>query len=415
MTGAFWSLFGTAVGKFFILLSGIFCARILGDTLYGELGIVRSTIAMFIVVGSAGIGVTASKYISEYRAQDKSREIASIISLTRLFSIAFGGAIVLIVFLFSKSIASDALKAPELEFDLKCGAILLFFSVFNAYQNGVLSGFENFKAIGLNTLYAGILEFVLIVLGAYYAQVSGAIIGYGISFIILSILNSNSISHTLKKNSILLKDTKFLNEHKLIIIRFAIPAALNSLIVTVSFWALKAMLVRMTDFAQLGIYEAADQWKVIMLYIPSALSAILLPILSHSHGKGQSMKTLLKYNITVNIVISIIIAIPIICFSKLIMSLYGSGFEEPMPLVILAISTIFTTLALVTTTALTSVAKVWLSFLFQILWSISMLISAYIFLCIDFGALGIAFAILIAYFILSFAQTIYYFLHATKF
>ena len=415
MTGAFWSLFGTAIGKFFILLSGIFCARILGDALYGELGIVRSTIAMFIVVGSAGIGVTASKYISEYRAQNKNREIASIISLTRLFSIVFGIVIVLIIFLFSKSIASDTLKAPELEFDLKCGAILLFFSVFNAYQNGVLSGFENFKAIGLNTLYAGILEFCLIVLGAYYAQVSGAIIGYGVSFIILSILNSISINHTLKKNSILLKGVKFLSEHKLIIIKFAIPAAFNSLIVTATFWILKTMLVRMTDFAQLGIYEAADQWKVIMLYIPTALSTILLPILSNSHGKGKSTKKLLKYNIIINMIISTGITIVVVCFSKLIMSLYGPEFEEPLPLVILAFSTIFTTLALVTTTALTSIAKMWLSFIFQILWSVSMIISAYGFLCLDFGASGIAFAILIAYIILSFAQTVYYFTYVTKF
>ena len=71
-SGAFWSLTGTALGKFCILLAGIFCARILGQEEFGELGMVRSTIGMFIVMGSAGIGVTATRFISQYRESDKS-------------------------------------------------------------------------------------------------------------------------------------------------------------------------------------------------------------------------------------------------------------------------------------------------------------------------------------------------------
>ena len=58
-SGAFWSFTGTALGKFIVLLTGIVCARILGKEVFGQLGIVRSTIGMFIVLGTSGIGVTA--------------------------------------------------------------------------------------------------------------------------------------------------------------------------------------------------------------------------------------------------------------------------------------------------------------------------------------------------------------------
>ena len=68
--GSFWSFTGTAAGKFFVLLTGIICARILGKEMFGELGIVRSTFNMFIVVGASGIGVTATRYISAYRKSD---------------------------------------------------------------------------------------------------------------------------------------------------------------------------------------------------------------------------------------------------------------------------------------------------------------------------------------------------------
>lgn len=407
--GSFWSLFGTAIGKFFILLSSIFCARILGDYDYGELGIVRSTIAMFIVVGAAGIGVTASKYISQYRANNEIDNIISIINITRVFTLILGAIIVLLICLFSDYIAKESFNAPELSTDLKYGAILLFFSVFNAYQNGVLSGFENFKAIGVNTLIAGIFEFLFIVMGAYLYSVSGAIIGYGISFIILSLLNAKSISRTSQEYTITKSPYFYKKDHFSILWRFALPAALNAIIVTASFWIIKTMLVRSSGFGELGVYEAADQWKVIMLYIPSALSTILLPILSNVAGSGNSTKKLIKYNLVANTLFSTLVALIVFLLSKFIMSLYGAGFEDPYPLIVLAISTVFTTIALVTTTAMTSYAKVWTNFVFQLIWSAAMIISALFFLHKGFGALGLSLAILVAYVILATVQTIYFF------
>ena len=40
--GAFWSMTGTALGKFLVLVAGIICARILGKEIFGEFGMVRS-------------------------------------------------------------------------------------------------------------------------------------------------------------------------------------------------------------------------------------------------------------------------------------------------------------------------------------------------------------------------------------
>ena len=83
-TGAFWSFTGTALAKFLILVSGVVCARILTQQQYGQLGIVRSTVNMFVVFGSAGLGMTAAKYISEYRHGHTER-ISSIYQLTNGF------------------------------------------------------------------------------------------------------------------------------------------------------------------------------------------------------------------------------------------------------------------------------------------------------------------------------------------
>lgn len=73
---------GIALAKFLVLVAGILCARILGASHFGELGIVRSTIGMFVVIGASGLGYTANKYIAEYRASKDVEKIAQIYNLT---------------------------------------------------------------------------------------------------------------------------------------------------------------------------------------------------------------------------------------------------------------------------------------------------------------------------------------------
>ena len=85
MSGAFWSFTGTALGKFCVFLTGIICARILGKEQFGELGMVRSTIGMFIILGAGGIGVTATRFIALYR-RDQQAHAASIYHLSTRFA-----------------------------------------------------------------------------------------------------------------------------------------------------------------------------------------------------------------------------------------------------------------------------------------------------------------------------------------
>jgi len=73
LKGAFWSFTGTALAKLIVLLGGMLCARILGKVEYGEFGMIRSTISMFVALGTVGLGLTATKYISEYRECNKNK------------------------------------------------------------------------------------------------------------------------------------------------------------------------------------------------------------------------------------------------------------------------------------------------------------------------------------------------------
>ncbi|MBQ4366652.1 MAG: oligosaccharide flippase family protein, partial [Muribaculaceae bacterium] len=144
--GTFWVFVGTVSSKLLAMVAGIVLARwILDKEAYGQFGVVKSTINMFMVVGSAGLGLTATKYIAEFKAVNKER-IPSIYMLTMAFSLGLALLIGLLAFLFSDILSIEALDTPQLIPALKVAAIALMFFIYNYAQEGALSGFEDFRS-----------------------------------------------------------------------------------------------------------------------------------------------------------------------------------------------------------------------------------------------------------------------------
>lgn len=407
-SGAFWSLTGTALAKFIVLLSGIACARILGKEEYGEFGMVRSTINLFVVFGTAGLGMTATKYISQFRIKHPEK-INNIYLITNGFAYITGLIVTTIILLSSTYLATQTLGAPQLVPSIRFGAILLFVTVANGAQNGTLAGMENFRAIAINTLYGSIAESILMLLGGYLYGVAGAIVGFGCGFIVLYICNWNSIRKCFRKNNINIKFNSITKDDLRILYKFTLPAALSSFMVMPVYWIMRTILVKHDGFGELAIFEAADQWKVIILFIPSAVSNIVLPILSSMSENNTSNQfwKVLYTNMIINAGIAALLSLLVIVLSPYIMKSYGNEYNEPLPLIILALSTIPSSVASVIGSSIASRQKMWTGYLFNTLWATMMICFTITFIKYDYGATALAFATLFSYLIHSIIQFIY--------
>lgn len=407
MNGAFWQFTGTALAKFIVLVAGIVVARILGQESYGEFGIVRSTITVFITLGIAGLGLTATKFISEYK-KDHPEKIPSIYNITRFFSIILGIIISGLIILLAPIIADKTLDSPFLTNDLRWGGILLFFTILNGIQGGVICGFEDFKAIAINTLYGSIAESVLMCIGAYYWGVTGAIIGFGTGYIVIYICNRYSIRRILRENNIRIDSARFNREDIKILYQFSLPAAISSLITVPVFWIIRSMLVVQNGYGQLAIYEAADQWKIIILFIPTAISQVVLPVLSSlvNNDKSKFWKVL-NFNLLLNSGIALVLCVIICMCGSFIMNMYGKGFDSPTTLIILCLSTVPTAIATIVGLSISSRNKMWIGLSFNALWGTMVILFSKIFLSNGLGATGLALAITCAYTIHSSLQYIY--------
>lgn len=412
-TGAFWQMVGTASAKFIVLVSGILCAHILGKNEYGQFNMVRSTINMFVVFGTAGMGLTATKYISEYRKYNKER-IGSIYRLTNGFAVFSGILCALLIGVLAPYLAEKTLDAPELTTPIRLGALLLFVTVLNGAQQGALSGFEDFRSIAINTLLGSIAESVLLLVGSYYWGVIGAVLGFGAGFVVLYFCNLYAINKRLSENGLDKKTFKIQRNDLKLLVSFSLPAALSSIMVAPVFWLARTMLVNSSSFEELAVYEAADQWKIIILFIPGALSQVVLPILSSLIGDSVNRyKRVLLYNIAINALVATILALGVTLFSKQIMGFYGKDYLDTWPLILLAISTIPTAVSAVVGLSISSRAKMWTGFLFNMIWGLLVIGFNYVFLNKGMGATGLSLAILCAYSIHTFIQS-FYLMHLLK-
>lgn len=407
VSGAFWQMVGTASAKFIVLVSGILCAHILGKNEYGQFNMVRSTINMFVVFGTAGMGLTATKYISEYRNNNKER-IGSIYRLTNGFAIFSGIICALLIGLLAPFLAEKTLHAPELTTPIRLGALLLFVTVLNGAQQGALSGFEDFRSIAINTLLGSIAESALLLVGGYYWGVIGAVLGFGAGFVVLYICNYFAINKRFSENGLDKKTFKVQRADLKLLFSFSLPAALSSIMVAPVFWLARTMLVNTSSFEELAVYEAADQWKIIILFIPGALSQVVLPILSSLIGDSVNRyKRVLLYNIAINALVATILALGVSLFSRQIMGFYGKDYLDVWPLILLAVSTIPTAISAVVGLSISSRAKMWIGFLFNLIWGSLVIMFNYFFLNNGMGASGLSLAILCAYSVHTIIQTVY--------
>lgn len=397
LSGAFWSLSGSLVAQGLMLLTSIIIARILGKNIYGELGIIRSTVNMFTVFAGFGLGLTTTRYVAELYRSDKERT-GRIIGLTSVFALLTSLVIAGGVLPFAGYIANHTLNAPHLAPEIRISTLILFFGAMNGAQAGILAGFEAFRSIAKNNFLTGILSVPLQVGLTYFLGLQGAIVGLALHLCLLFILHSRSVKKTALQAGISIRFGDVWSEWP-ILYRFSLPSLLSGILVTPVLWICNTMLVNIPDgYGEMAVYDAANQWRSAILFIPATLSQIALPLLAGSRQNSQKFFKILKLNILLVALIATLMSGVVALFSGKIMNLYGTGFSGgSLVLVFLAVSTIMFAVSDILGKALAGQGRMWIGFAVNAIWALVMITSTRWLLDKGMGALGMAVAGNLAY------------------
>ncbi|WP_333621356.1 oligosaccharide flippase family protein [Sphingobacterium multivorum] len=395
---SFWILAGNVLSKSILLLATILMTRFLGKEEYGYFGIIKSTILTFVMFTGLELGLTATKYISQYKDIDKTK-VEKIVGLSNLSALIISILISILIYVFADDIALE-INAQVLSKEIRISSFILFFSSLNGIQNGILAGLEQFKKASINNVVAGIISSLALIFSSKYYSLEAVVVAFGSNFVILFLLNYITLKKVFySKFRVNLFERQNFDEFS-VLWKFSLPAILAGLVVGPVAWFCNYLLVnQLKGYEQMANFDIANQWRNTILFIPSALAQIVLPLLASSAHSKSEYNLIFEKNLKINIYLSILLVIVFVFASPLIIHFYGRQYDDAlMPMIVMFITTGFVAVNNVVGQAIASQGKMWLGFVFNLIWGLVLIVSAYLFiLVLKQGAWGLSIAYLISY------------------
>lgn len=396
--GAFWGFTGSAIARALALASSFFVARILGRSGFGEWGIVQYTVGMVGIFGGFGLGLTATKYIAELKNTDPKR-IGRVIVLSSIVTISLSVGAALVLLLIAPWLASHILNAPELASALRIGAFLLAFSAIDEAQKGTLSGFEEFRLMTRIVFWTGILSFPMTILGVYWFGLKGGVWALTFNAFLSWLFNFISIRRIARSRGISLSFRHCWKECS-ILWSFSLPAFLGQALAVPANWACMAILANQTaGYKELGLFNAANQWRGALLFLPYAAGRIILPVLSDLHSSADSarLKRVFRGVSFAYLALGGVGFVAISALSPFILKGYGPAFRGGEKVVImLALSGFCSVNLFVINQFLLGTKRIWFSVLSNIAF-VAVTLGFAVLLIPRMGAMGVAISLAIGY------------------
>ena len=395
--GAFWGGVAFVLSRGVTLLVSFLLARLLGREGFGEYGMVNATSGMIGGMAGLGIGDTVVKHIAEFKTSNPekaSRILALSSGVTWLSACLYG-----VVFaIFAPWIAAQALSAPQLAPLLRVSAFTAAFGVVNGVQTSSLTGCEAFRTNTPVGVVCSLLQSGLVLAGAWTRGIEGAVAGMALAMFMTVLVTRWSVVREWRRFRLRLCWQEAAQEWR-VLLDFSLPTFLSGISVGPVIWGCSAMLANQPQgYAELGVYNAANQWQLAIQFLPGLMGAALLPVLSEKYGRGDRLGSFAVMWKMMKLVAAVVLplALAVSLLSPWIMRGYGESFAAGHWTVVLAVATA-ALLAIQTPVGqlISASGRMWIGFWMNTGWGGAMLLASW--WMVRWGAEGLAGARLVAY------------------
>jgi O-antigen/teichoic acid export membrane protein len=393
--GAFWSTISELMSRALGIVTFFTIARVLGREVFGELGVIQSTVAMFGTVAGFGLGMTATKHVAELRTSDPVRA-GRVIGITTLASVVTGTTLAAVMVILGPWLASSALAAPHLAATLQVSSLLLLLGAVNGAHSGAMWGFEAFRRMAVVNTWSAFLSFPIMVAATIQWGLQGAIWSLILSRAGSALLTYRALCAEAQRSDITVSYRGLRHEWTLLH-SYSLPAVASGLVVMFGYWACNALLANSPNgYAELGLFNAANQWFNVLIMIPGTLGAAVLPVLAGGAESSSQSRKVLTVAMWMNAAIVVPIALVGSALSPYIMRGYGPDFGGGWPALILVFGTAVL-LAIQTPVGqvIAAAGRMWLGTLMNTGWAVIFIALTWL-LTAD-GATGLALARFLAY------------------
>jgi O-antigen/teichoic acid export membrane protein len=371
--GVAWSLAATIAGQGANVVVGFGLARLLGPRLFGEWGMLQSTVVAWGALAGLGLGLTATRYVALHRDEAPARATAVAQLTGRLGSIA-GLAVSVLLALLSSPLA-QRLSAPHLSGLVAASSVLLWSNAVAGVQNGVLAGLERFPLLGrLNALRGGLI-ILLTLVGGFLGGLAGAVAG-SVAAALAGVFAGAKVRQRAMDEAGLPRAGARAPEDLGVLVRFTLPALLSSLLTGPALWVAHALLVRTPGgYEQLALVNATGHVRSALMLLPSVFQSVALPMLARRPGAvgDGAGADLLALTQSLSLLVIFPAGVAAMGLSGPLMALYGPAFAAGDEVAVLvSASVLVQAVTSVTGPLVQSAGRMWVGFLLNLTFALGL-------------------------------------------
>lgn len=351
----------SAQGATFV--ANVVIANLLGQHGFGQYSIIQTTLLVAAGIAQVATGITATKYVAEFRERNKERA-GRILGLCMVLTVITGGLAALLLLVFATQLAGGVLLAPTLSGELKIGATLVLFAVMNGYQIGALAGLEKYRTLAFLAMWHGVVHVATCATLAAAWGLSGAVFGLVVSATARWFLFARSLRREASTCGIRIR-YRDLSQERSVLLGFALPAAVSGFSSMPSLWLANAFLVQQSDgFVQMGLYSAANNLKNLVMFLPALTNNVGVTLLNYQRGANDEVRYRKVFiaNLIATAILLVLVAAVIGGLGKVLLGFFGSDFPEAYPILLVLLgSAIAEGLAIAIYQVVQSQEKMWYS------------------------------------------------------
>lgn len=392
-----WAALALGLPQLAQLAASIPVARVLGAEHFGALSIIQGTVLMVTVFGGPTLGLTAAKFVAEHRGPSPERagEYA-----TMAITIAWiaSGVLALAVLLLAPWLCRDVLKAPQLTGAMRLAAPAVLFTGVGGALSGIFAGLRSFRPLAWLSAMRGALTLALLLVGSRLAGLYGAVVA--VDFAVAAwVISTQWTLRSIARRAAIPIPVPASRDTLGSLLSFSLPALLGGVASMGANWLAMAIIARGPDgLHEAGVFSAANQWRMAVLFVPTAIGQPLVPLLAEAFGgrEAERFRTVLRLAFRLTALAAVLPGLVLVLAAPLVMRAYGTAFAPSAPVMqLLVVAAVVASLVGVIGAAMSSAGRMWAGYLLNLIWALVFLgMTA---LLAARGALGLAVACLVSY------------------
>ena len=324
-----WNVVAAASTSGANLLTALILGNTLGREIFGEFAIVQSTVISAAGVAQLAMGLTATKFVAQYRDESKDRA-GRILGLCTVVTALTGLLGSLVLSLGASVISTQLLRVPSLGGSIALAGSVVLFATMNGFQVGGLAGMEQYRAIAIAGLMCAAFHVALCAAAALLGGLRGVIIALLVSASVRWLLFNIALRREAARQGIRIA-AKGLFHESVMLFTFALPAALSGLSALLAIWIGNALLVRQQNgLSEMGLYAAVATFRALLLLFPALANNVGLSVINSfaEIRDARPYRTAFWANFWVTSVSLAIGAAALLLFGDAFLGLFGQDFIE---------------------------------------------------------------------------------------